>query len=47
MRFVSAEHVAIFKCTSQIYIEAMSKYNISGLVFVILVEDEIKVKAKV
>jgi hypothetical protein len=45
VQFIPSEHV-IFKCVAKIYKEAKQVHNIGGLVLIILVEDEIKVKSK-
>ena len=42
--FVSGEHVDIFKSVASIYMDAKAAHGISGLVLVIFVEDETKVR---
>ncbi len=45
--FVPNEHAAILKYVTKIYKKAKQVHNIGGHVFVILDEDETKVKCKV
>jgi hypothetical protein len=47
VRFVGGEHVAIFECIAQIYVEAKEAHGVHRPVPVILAEDETKVKTHI
>lgn len=45
--FIVGEFVVIFESIVKIYLEVKEVYGVYGFVFVILVEDEIKVKVRI